>query len=140
MAEKTNILVVDDDEVVRLAHQRSLTGASCNVETAWDGQAALRAMEEKRFDVVLLDLRMPGPDGISVLKTIKQRWPESEVLIVTGYPCLDTAKEAVRAGATDYLAKPVGPVDLVAATARAINQKRWALRRQPDEIPVSQTC
>lgn len=137
MANTTNILVVDDDEVVRLAHQRSLAGASCNVETVWDGEEALRAMEEKRFDIVLLDLRMPGPDGISVLKTIKQRWPESEVLVITGYPCLDTAKEAVRLGATDYLAKPVGPVDLIAATTRAINQKRWALRREPDEIRVS---
>ena len=137
MANTTNILVVDDDEVVRLAHQRSLAGGSCNVETVWDGEEALRAMEEKRFDIVLLDLRMPGPDGISVLKTIKQRWPESEVLVITGYPCLDTAKEAVRLGATDYLAKPVGPVDLIAATTRAINQKRWALRREPDEIRVS---
>jgi DNA-binding NtrC family response regulator len=140
MANTTNILVVDDDEVVRLAHQRSLTGASCNVETVWDGEEALRVMEEKRFDLVLLDLRMPGPDGISVLKTIKQKWPESEVLVITGYPSLDTAKEAVRLGAHDYLAKPVGPVDLIAATTRAINQKRWALRREPDEIRIPQPC
>lgn len=140
MEAKTNILVVDDDEVVRLAHQRSLAGASCNVETVFDGEGALRAMEEKHYDLVLLDLRMPGRDGISVLKTIKQRWPDSEVLIITGYPSLDTAKEAVRSGACDYLAKPVGPVDLIAATTRAINQKKWALRREPDEIRIPASC
>lgn len=139
MGEKTNILVVDDDEVVRLSHQRSLTGASCNVETVWDAEAAVRALEAKRFDVVLLDLRMPGIDGISLLRIIKQRWPEIEVMVITGYPSVDTVKEAVRLGASDYLAKPVGPVDLIAATTRVINQKKWALRREPDEMRM-QPC
>ena len=130
MSEPTNVLVVDDDDVVRLSHQRSLMSAGrCNVETVWNGDGALRAMEQKLFDVVLLDLKMPGMDGISVLRTIKQRWPESEVVVITGYPTVESAKEAVRLGAYDYLAKPVGPVDLIDATNRAITQKRWALRR-----------
>jgi DNA-binding NtrC family response regulator len=133
MSASTNVLVVDDDEVVRLSHQRSLKTASCNVEAAWNGDGALRAMEQKPFDVVLLDLKMPGLDGISVLKTIKQRWPESEVVVITGYPTVETAKEAVRLGAYDYLAKPVGPVDLIDATQRAATQKRWALRR---DLPI----
>jgi DNA-binding NtrC family response regulator len=127
MTKKTNVLVVDDDEVVRLSHQRSLMGC-CNVEAAGNADGALRAMEQKPFDVVLLDLKMPGTDGITVLKAIKQRWPESEVVVITGYPSVETAKEAVRLGAQDYLAKPVGPVDLIAATNRAVTHKRWALR------------
>jgi DNA-binding NtrC family response regulator len=71
---------------------------------------------------------MPGQDGMSVLKQIKERYPESEVVIVTGYPSVDTAKEAVRLGAFDYLAKPVGPDDIVGAARGAITRKQWALR------------
>jgi DNA-binding NtrC family response regulator len=127
MSAKPKILVVDDDEVVRLSHLRSLRNAWCNAEAVWNGDEALRAMEEQPYDVVLLDLRMPGTDGMSVLKTLKQRWPESEVVVITGYPTVETAKEAVRLGAYDYLAKPVGPIEVINATNGALMQKKWAL-------------
>jgi DNA-binding NtrC family response regulator len=127
---KVNILVVDDEEVVRLSHLRSLAEAHCYVEAVWNGDDALRAMERTPFDVVLLDLRMPGSmDGLSVLRAMKERWPDSEVIIVTGYPSLDTAKEAVRLGAYDYLSKPVGPSDVLHATHGAMMQKKWGLHR-----------
>ena len=127
MDEKTKILVVDDDEVVRRSHLRSLAGANCEVKAVWDGTQALRAMAERPFDVVLLDLRMPGVDGMAVLRTIKEKWPESEVVIITGYPTIETAKEAVRLGAYDFLAKPVGPDDVINAANGAVRQKKWAL-------------
>ena len=129
MNARTNILVVDDDEVVRLSHMRSLATAHCNVEAAWNGSEALHAMERHPFDVVLLDLRMPGMDGMTVLKTIKERWPESEVVVITGYPSIETAKEAVRLGAYDYLAKPVGPDDVINAACAAMTQKKWCLHK-----------
>ena len=130
MDTRTNILVVDDDEVVRLSHFRSLSSAHCNAEVASDGNEALRLMERHPFDVVLLDLRMPGPDGMSVLQTIKQKWPDSEVVVITGYPSIETAKEAVRLGAYDYLAKPVGPDDVINAARGAMTRKRWALHEE----------
>ena len=77
-------------------------------------------------------MRMPGQDGLSVLRTIKQKWPESEVVIITGYPTVDSAKEAVRLGAYDYLAKPIGPQDVINVTDGAITRKNWALQRVPD--------
>ena len=129
MNDKARILVVDDDEVVRLSHLRLLTNANCKVETVWNGVEALRLMERDSFDVVLLDLRMPGLDGMAVLQTIKEKWPASEVVIITGYPSLETAKEAVRLGAYDYLAKPVGPDDVVNAAVGAMTQKKWSMRR-----------
>ncbi len=135
MAEKSNILIVDDEEVVRLSHLRTLAAAHCNAEAAWNGAEALHAMEQHPFDVVLLDLRMPGLDGMSVLKTIKERWPESEVVIITGYPSIETAKEAVRLGAYHYLAKPVSPDEIVEVANGALMQKKWALhsdRTGPD--------
>lgn len=127
MSDKASILIVDDEEVVRLSHLRSLAGAHCTAEVAWNGNEALRAMEAHPFDVILLDLRMPDLDGMSVLKTIKERWPDSEVVIITGYPSIESAKEAVRLGAYNYLAKPVSPDEVIKAARAAVMQKKWAL-------------
>lgn len=128
MTTKTNILVVDDEEVVRLSYARTLAGEHCNVEMVGDGKNALQIMARQPFDVVLLDLRMPEMDGMTVLKTIKGKWPESEVIIITGYPAVDSAKEAVTLGAYGYLSKPVGPDEVINAANGAMTHKRWALR------------
>jgi DNA-binding NtrC family response regulator len=133
MTDRNRILIVDDDDVVRQSYLRSLQGISCNVATAGDGEEALQSMERDPFDVVLLDMRMPGQDGLSVLRTIKQKWPESEVVIITGYPTVDSAKEAVRLGAYDYVAKPVGPQDVINVADGAMTRKQWALRRVAEE-------
>jgi len=124
---KPNILIVDDEEVVRRSFSRVLDGAHWRTASAAGGEQALRALARERFDVVLLDLRMPGADGIEVLKTIKARWPESEVVVVTGYPSVETAKEAVRLGACDYLAKPLAPDAVIHAAHDAVLRKRWTL-------------
>jgi DNA-binding NtrC family response regulator len=86
-------------------------------------------MDQESFDVVLLDLRMPEMDGMTLLRNIKQRHPESEVVVITGFPELETAKQSVALGAYDYLAKPVGPQEVIAAANGAMLHKRWALRR-----------
>lgn len=129
MTKRAEILVVDDEEIVRHSFARSLESEYCNVEMACNGQDALRVLGERSFDVILLDLMMPGMSGMAVLKTIKKQWPESEVIIITGYPAVETAKEAVTLGAYDYLAKPAGPDDVINAANSAVLHKRWALRR-----------
>jgi DNA-binding NtrC family response regulator len=121
MTEKANILVVDDEEIVRKSHLRVLAGAHCNVEAVWNGRDALDIMGRRAFDVVILDLRM------TVLREIKNKWPECEVVVITGYPTIETAKEAVRLGAHNYLAKPVGPDEVINATTGAIMHKKWGL-------------
>ena len=128
MSEKTKVLVVDDEEITRRSYARILASGNCNVEVAWNGKDALQAMEQRTVDVVLLDLRMPGMDGMAVLKAIKAQWPEIEVVVITGNPSIESAKEAVTLGAYDYLAKPVGPDDVIHATNRAMTHKKWALR------------
>lgn len=127
MSEKTTILVVDDEEVVRRSYVRALAGEHCSVESVWNGEEALRVMNKEPIDVVLLDQRMPGMDGMTVLRAIKENWPESEVIVITGYPAIDAAKEAVRLGAYDYIAKPVGPDEVISAANGAMLHKRWAL-------------
>lgn len=128
MIEKTKILVVDDEEIVRLSYLRALSGERCKVELVKNGDDALQRMGEHAFDVVLLDQSMPGMDGMTVLKTIKEKWPDSEVIIITGYPAVESAKKAVTLGAYDYLAKPIGPDDVINAANGAMMHKRWALR------------
>lgn len=131
MRPMTKVLVVDDDEVVRRCHLRSLCAMDCVTQGALNGADAIRAMEHDPFDVVLLDIRMPGMDGMSVLKTIKEKWPESEVVIITGYPSIESAKEAVLLGAYDYISKPVGPDEILGAAHGALMHKRWSLRQGP---------
>lgn len=129
MDARANVLIVDDEEVVRRSYASALAAARWPAKAASGGGEALAAMEKEDFDVVLLDLRMPGTDGLAVLGAMKRRWPEREVVVITGYPSVESAKEAVRLGACGYLAKPVGPDDVVGAARAAFTRKQWTLRR-----------
>jgi DNA-binding NtrC family response regulator len=133
MDDKKKILIVDDDETVRLSYRRSLADSPWDVTSVQNGEEALHAMQKNPSDVVLLDLRMPGPDGISVLGTIKRKWPDSEVVVITGYPSLDTAITAVRLGASDYVVKPVGPQEIVDLATTAMARKGWTLHRVQED-------
>ena len=143
MREKTKILVVDDEEVVRQSLTRTLAGEHCNVETVLNGEDALQAMGKGGYDVVFVDMRMPGLDGLAVLKAIKEHWPEAEVIVVTGYPAVESAKEAVKLGAYDYLPKPIGPDDIINAANGAMQHKRWAMRTEGHrvfDVPAANGC
>jgi DNA-binding NtrC family response regulator len=127
MNKKIKILVIDDDAVVRHSLLRVLAEEHCEVEQAWSGELALQTMARQAFDIVLLDLRMPGMNGVAVLERIKQQWPETEVIVITGHPEIETAKQAIRLGAYDYLSKPLGPDEVIDATRGALQHKGWAL-------------
>jgi DNA-binding NtrC family response regulator len=136
------ILIVDDEEVVRRSFERILAGTHCRVHSVWSWTQVCELMQQEPFDIVLLDLRMPEMNGIDILRAIKQRWPASEVIVITGYPTLESAKQAVSLGAYDYLAKPVGPDQVIDAANGAMLHKGWALQRDPQEcsaIPPGKT-
>jgi DNA-binding NtrC family response regulator len=132
MNHKAKILIIDDEEVVRRSFLRILGSDNCTAKAVSNWPELVEVMEQEPADLVLLDLRMPDMDGMTVLRELKQRWPASEVIIVTGYPTIDTAKEAVALGAYDYLAKPVGPEQVIDASTAAMQHKRWALRSAAD--------
>lgn len=134
METRSSILVVDDEEIVRRSYARVLGEMDCDTEAAADGEQALRAMVQRPFDVVLLDLRMPGTQGLDVLKAIKQQWPASEVVIITGYPSFESAREALRLGACDYLAKPADPGEVIDAARGAMRRKKWSLKAEAGPV------
>src|SRR5512138_2386917 len=128
--KKSNILVVDDEAVVREGVRRILEGADYDVETCASGRTALDLLQEKEFNMVITDLKMPGMSGLEVLKSIKVLQPDIPVMIITGYSTVDTAVEAMKNGAVDYIAKPFTPDQLREKVAKAFEQKALLL----DEI------
>jgi DNA-binding NtrC family response regulator len=101
-----NVLLVDDEIefASSLAERLRLRGFS--TATAQSGQAALDMLSGRFFHVVVLDVKMPGMDGLEALKTIKTRHPPTEVILLTGHACLDAAVNGIQAGAFDYMVKP----------------------------------
>ncbi len=100
------VLLVDDEVVFTENMSLLLTTRGYQVTAVNNGEGAIRALEEDDFDVVVLDLKMPGMDGIATLKEIKKLGLFTETLILTGHGAIDTAMEAVKLGAYDYLTKP----------------------------------
>ena len=123
MVSKRTILIVDD-EVGPRESLKMVLKPFYKIETAEDGTKALQIIEQKEIDLVTLDLKMPGLEGGEVLKKIKQKKPEIEVLIVTGYGSLKSAIDGIRHGACDYLIKPFNISDVVNVINKAITKKR----------------
>jgi DNA-binding NtrC family response regulator len=121
---KGKILVIDDESIVRTSCSRTLTPEGYEVKLSQNGADAMKMLEGESFELVLTDLKMPDIDGIEVLKMIKQRWPETEVIVVTGYQTVDTAVKAIKLGAFDYLEKPFTPDSLIAAVNNAMANKK----------------
>jgi len=117
-----NVLVVDDDDGFRVVMQRRLTASRHQVECVPNGEAALERLAVRAFDVVLLDLRMPGLGGLETLKRIREAdWP-SEVVVLTGQPDYDDCVTAMKSGAFHYLCKPTEPALIEDALQRAVDQ------------------
>lgn len=126
---RSKILIVDDEEAVRFFIADALSRAGWQVNEADSGEAALAALSEQSFDVMLLDLRMPGMGGLTVMRQAKERWPEVMIIIMTAYASLDSAIEAVRQGAFDYLRKPCSVDDIMGCVNRAMAKKEAQARQ-----------
>jgi two-component system, OmpR family, response regulator len=105
--EKARILLVDDEQAFANNLSKLLSKRGYGVAAVHDGQSAVNAVEEGEFDVVILDLKMPGMDGIEALKIIKRRKPLVEVIILTGEGSIETGLEGMQYGAFDYALKPI---------------------------------
>jgi len=120
---RARILVVDDkDNMLKLFAK--ILGDDCELTTAADGGRALSLVEAQDFDVVVTDLKMPGADGLEVLKAVKRRQPDTEVVMMTAYATVNDAVLAMKQGAYDYLQKPFDPDAAVLTVTRALERKR----------------
>jgi DNA-binding NtrC family response regulator len=103
------ILAIDDEHIVRISCQRALSGDDYEVKTASSGRDGLDLLEKEHFDLVLLDIKMPDMDGIEVLNKIKSEWPDTSVIMITGFSTVETAVKTLKLGAYNYIEKPFTP-------------------------------
>ena len=125
------VLVVDDEQPVRVTLKEVLSREGYEVLIASDGQEALQVMGDTAVDLVMVDLKMEGMDGLTLVGEIKQRWPATVLIILTGYATLESALKALRYGAHDYLLKPSGPEDIKRSVRQGL-EKRWREVRRKD--------
>jgi two-component system, NtrC family, response regulator HydG len=124
------ILVVDDEEVIRDSCRQTLERSHYRVETAKNGIEALRALQQKAVDLVILDLKMPGLDGMEFLRRVRSDSPDLDVVVITGYSSVGSVVECMRLGAYDYLPKPFDAESLRLVVARAIEKRLLALENR----------
>ncbi|MEW6675792.1 MAG: response regulator [Nitrospirota bacterium] len=117
---KGKILVIDDEDIVLISCQRALTSEGYNVKMAKSGIDGLKTIENESFNLALVDIKMPDMDGMEILKHIKSKWPDTEVIIITGYSTPATAISSIKLGAYDYIEKPFTPDSLLLAVKKAL--------------------
>jgi len=115
------IMVIDDEKIVGDMAKLSLEQEGYSVETFLNGETALARLREQKFDVVVTDLKMKGVDGMEVLRTVKQLYPDVKVIMITAFANLDTAIEALRGDVHDFFPKPVKIKELKASIQRALS-------------------
>ncbi len=133
--EKLKMMLVDDEERFLSTTKKLLSRKGYDVFTASSGSEALDMLRTHNIHVVILDVKMPGMDGIETLKAIKRTYPLVEVIMLTGHATVESAVEGLKSGATDYLMKPTDVQDLI-DKAEAAFGRRQVLE---DKIRVAQT-
>jgi two-component system, NtrC family, nitrogen regulation response regulator GlnG len=133
------ILIADDEDSLRWVLEKGLRQIGYDVTAVADGESALRASEAESFDLVFLDIRMPGLDGLTTLERLREMRPEACVVVMTAHGTMDTAIKAMQQGAYDYLAKPFDLDEVLLLTERALsaarlNQEVTRLRRGLEEV------
>lgn len=110
--EAKPVLIVDDEKNIRLTLSQALEALELRTDTAVNGEEALAKLQEKRFGLVLLDLKMPGMDGMEVLRRLRQTRPDVKIIIITAHGTIESATEAMKLGAVDFIQKPFAPKEI----------------------------
>jgi two-component system OmpR family response regulator len=121
--EKFKVLIVDDEDDFRETIVKRLRARKLEVEGVASGEAALKAVDAREFDVVVLDVRMPGLDGIETLKELKKKKPLTEVIMLTGHASVESGIQGMQLGAFDYVMKPVPLDELLDKMRQAYERK-----------------
>ncbi len=130
MLQGAHILVVDDERTTRLSLSEIFTLRGAITATAADGQEALDLIAHQTYDLIVLDIKMPGVSGLQVLDTVQQQSPATIVVLLTAHATVDSAIRALRQGAFDYLLKPAQPHAIIEVVERGLAKRQEYLRRQ----------
>jgi excisionase family DNA binding protein len=122
VGDRPRVLVVDDEQAVRDLLAKTLTMAEYDVDAAQDGASAIERLRAVEYDLLITDLKMPGMDGLSVIREARRIAPDLPVIIITGYSTEASAIEAINLGVAGYLTKPFRLPRILAATARALGE------------------
>ena len=133
--EEMKMMLVDDEERFLTTTKKLLAKKGYEVLTATGGAEALEALRAHNIHVVILDVKMPGMDGIETLKSIKKLFPMVEVIMLTGHATAESAVQGLKSGATDYLMKPTDVNDLIEKAEEAFEKRQ----RLEEKIRVAQT-
>jgi DNA-binding NtrC family response regulator len=106
VSDRAKILILDDEPIVGDRLKPALEKCGYEVETQTDSQAAIDQLAQTRYDVLITDLKMAGPSGLDVLHFVKEQTPSTRVIVITGYATAEQAKESMKGGAVDFIAKP----------------------------------
>lgn len=132
-----DVLIIDDEAVIRKGISRVLSDKGIRSVSASNGLEALDLLKEQSFDLALLDIKMPEMDGLSVLKIIKELYPGLSVIMITGYPTIDTAVDCIKLGAIDYLIKPFRIKDLEASLDKLTSGAKTVPNSRISDQPVN---
>jgi len=133
--EKMKLMLVEDEERFLISTTKLLSKKGYDVETALSGSEALEKLDRKNLHVVILDVKMPGMDGIEALREIKTRFPLVEVIMLTGHATVESAVDGLKSGATDYLMKPIGIDELIQKAEEAFEKRQ----RLEEKIRMAQS-
>jgi DNA-binding NtrC family response regulator len=118
------ILIVDDEKNIRLTLSQALETLGTQIDAAANGEEALAKLREKEFGLILLDIRMPGMDGIEVLRRVREIRPDIRVIMITAYGTVESAVEAMKLGAVDFLQKPFDPEEIRELVSRVMDRNK----------------
>lgn len=140
MADDLKILIVDDEPIIIRSCEAILKSEGYNIEGTLSAKNAILRMEQQPYDLVFTDLKMPEVDGITLIRWIKQKRPDTGIVIITGYPSQETIKDALELGIIDYVPKPFTPAQLLDVTKRAVEWvkgKAPVVKQEKEELPPS---
>jgi putative nucleotidyltransferase with HDIG domain len=133
------MLIVDDEHFIRDVLTQVVAGEGFESDTAQNAQEAIRKLTEIKYEMVLTDIRMPGPDGLQLLQHVSSHYPEIAVIMITGLADLDAALQALSTGAYDYVTKPFNVLELKNKIHKALGRRRLVLEKRQYHLILEQT-
>jgi DNA-binding NarL/FixJ family response regulator len=127
MSDKAKVLVIDDEPIVCLSCEKVLSSEGHSVQSAYTGEEAMAKLNLAAYDLVITDLKIPDQNGLVLLKTIKADHPDTDVVMITGYPSVDTAREAMKLGASDYIPKPLTPDIITELVSKSLSRRSFTI-------------